>query len=1208
MTWNIIKFELKYHFRQPLFYILFVIFFFMAFGAVTSDAVTIGGPLGNVHRNAPFVIMQFLLIFSIFGVLTSTAYVASSIHRDVEYNTDSLFFSTPVKKWQYLTGRFTAAWLTSSFVYIGVVLAIMIGSKMPWLDKEQLGPFLWKPYAFSYVALILPNLLLFGAMFFAVAALTRSLLATYSAVAAFYVGYVVSRVMIADLQNERLATMTDPFGIAAFARTTRYWTVFDKNSRLLPLEGWFLWNRLLWIGLAVVIFAVTVVVFRMQVGARSRRKVERQASSPVVVAERVQLALPRVTQHFDFAASWRQFVTATRIEMRAIFKSTPYIIILLLAVLNTIGGATFSGRLFGTEVYPVTHMMVSAIEGGFVFFAIIIAAFYAGEIVWRERSLKLNEVVDAMPAPTWSMWAGKLTALVATTYFTLVPAVLATIGVQIVKHYYRFELSEYFWSIFVIQGVWLVMIAVLMFFAQILTNNKYVGFVVALFYVILTMGVLDAMHLEHKLYQVLNPGNVTYSDMNGYGHYARPFAWFGTYWLLFAAMLVVAGHLFWIRGTDSAMRLRMRIARQRFGTPALASLAVLFLGFASTGCYIYYNTNVLNHYTTQDQLEKRAAEYEKQYKQYARIVQPKITDVQADVDIQPEKRWVDLRGKYTLVNKSNAPIRDVHVVMAPDVTSFTTAIPGATVVRDDRAHGYWIYRLAQPLAPGASLPMTFHVAVHHDGFVNARPDDTIVENGTFVNSFAVFPHIGYSNGAELQEAPKRRKYGLKAVVRMPKIDDPWGRGHNALAAEADWINLDTTVSTSPDQTAIAPGYLQREWTSNGRRYFQYKTTSPILAFWSYLSARYAVKRGDWHGIPIEIYYDPKHPYNVDRMIYAVQKSLDYFTKNFSPYQHKQVRIIEFPRYAQFAQSFPNTIPFSESIGFIADLRDKESIDYVFYVTAHEIAHQWWAHQVIGADTQGSTMLAETLAQYSALMVQEHEYGPQKMRRFLKYELDRYLQGRGGELVAEMPLMLVENQPYIHYRKGSLAMYELRDQIGEDNVNAALRKLIHDHAFEQAPYVTTRDLIADFRAVTPPEKQSLITDLFETITLYDNRATEATWTQRADGKYVVTVKVASKKLRADDAGKESPIPVNDWIDIGVLGDAKTKGNEPVLALERHRITAPESTFTMVVSQKPARAGIDPLNKLIDRNPDDNTISVGKETSRPAGSQSSTPHRA
>jgi aminopeptidase N len=369
---------------------------------------------------------------------------------------------------------------------------------------------------------------------------------------------------------------------------------------------------------------------------------------------------------------------------------------------------------------------------------------------------------------------------------------------------------------------------------------------------------------------------------------------------------------------------------------------------------------------------------------------------------------------------------------------------------------------------------------------------------------------------------------------------------------------------------------------------------PMLPFFCYLSAKWQVRRDRWHDVPIEIYYDAKHPYNVDRMIDGVKKSLDYYTKNFSPYQHKQVRILEFPRYSRFAQSFPNTIPFSESIGFIADLRDKDAIDYVFYVTAHEMGHQWWAHQVIGAGVQGSTMITETLSQYSALMVMEKEYGKDQMRRFLRYELNRYLSGRGGELIGELPIALVEGQQYIHYAKGSLAMYALRDAIGEEKMNAALASFIRKWGLRGAPYPTTRDLIAEIRAVATPEQQPLITDLLESIILFDNKATETKAVKMADGRYKVTVTVESTKLRSDGAGVEKPIALNDLIEVGVFEaapkskDARALGKP--LALEKKRLTGKTTTFEFIVSGKPAKAGVDPLNKLIDRNPDDNTKSI------------------
>ncbi len=227
------------------------------------------------------------------------------------------------------------------------------------------------------------------------------------------------------------------------------------------------------------------------------------------------------------------------------------------------------------------------------------------------------------------------------------------------------------------------------------------------------------------------------------------------------------------------------------------------------------------------------------------------------------------------------------------------------------------------------------------------------------------------------------------------------------------------------------------------------------------------------------------------------------------------------------------------------------------------------------------MITETLSQYSALMVMEKTYGREQMRRFLAHELNGYLAGRGGELIAEQPLRLVENQPYIHYRKGSLAMYALRDSIGEENVNAALREIIARWGFQGPPYVRTAELIDAFRRHAPTDKQQLITDMFETITLYDNKAADVKSVKLADGTYRVTLTSQSRKLRADGDGNEKEIPLDDWIEIGALDkDDKT------LLSERRRLNGARSVFEMVVPVLPIKSGIDPLNKLIDRNPKDN----------------------
>jgi aminopeptidase N len=333
------------------------------------------------------------------------------------------------------------------------------------------------------------------------------------------------------------------------------------------------------------------------------------------------------------------------------------------------------------------------------------------------------------------------------------------------------------------------------------------------------------------------------------------------------------------------------------------------------------------------------------------------------------------------------------------------------------------------------------------------------------------------------------------------------------------------------------------------------------------------------------------------MIAASKAGLAYYEKNFSPFQFRQYRILEFPRYRTFAQSFPNTVPFSEGIGFIGRVEKPTDIDFTYFVTAHELGHQWWAHQLIGARVEGSNMLSETLAEYSALMVMRQKYGSDNMHRFLKHELDGYLRGRAGEIRKERPVILVQNEPYVWYQKGGHVMYTLADYIGEDKLNLALHNFLMQYRYANAndsqsgPYPDTRQFVDALRAQTPPELQYYITDAFESIVLYDNKAVTATVTQTPDKKYKVTLTVQVRKLKSDGSGNETPMTLNDYIDVGVF--IGKKDEEKPLYLKKEKITQANQTFEIVVDQMPTRAGIDPYNKLIDRIPDDNLIDVAKQ---------------
>ena len=255
------------------------------------------------------------------------------------------------------------------------------------------------------------------------------------------------------------------------------------------------------------------------------------------------------------------------------------------------------------------------------------------------------------------------------------------------------------------------------------------------------------------------------------------------------------------------------------------------------------------------------------------------------------------------------------------------------------------------------------------------------------------------------------------------------------------------------------------------------------------------------------------------------------------------------------------------------------------------------------------MMAETLAQYSAYMLIQQKYGQEYMHRVLSHFLDRYLRGRAGEVRKERVLALVQNEPYVWYEKGGQVMYTLADYIGEDKVDAALHDFLMKYRYanasnqqdavdsasgaaaQDAPYPDTRQLIEALRAQTPPEYQYLIDDGFNRIVLYDNKTLSATSRRLADGKFEVTLEVEAHKVQADGNGVETPMPLADYIEIGVFSGAK--GNEKMLSLRREKMTEARATYKVVVDSQPTRAGIDPYNKLIDRIPDDNMIDIAAQ---------------
>jgi hypothetical protein len=1128
----------------------------------------------------------------VFSILLSTIFIAAAALRDFDNRTSELFFSTPISRGAYLGGRFVAGYLAALTIMLVCALGIALGGSMPWIDAARLGPADWHGYAWAIGVMVVPDLLFIGALLYMLATITRSLLATYIGLIVYFVLQATANLLTKDVNNHFVAAMLDPFGGRTVGLVTRYWSAWQNNHDLPSLVGVLLFNRLLWIGISLVMLAATYVLFRPNREGLQLPQRKKRAEPPMLrpQATASTLTLPRVTLADNLGAHLLQLRTQFAFDTAGVLRGVPFLIMLALGLANLFGTLALSDQIYGTATYPVTHQVLSGVRGGFQSLLYIIITFYAGELVWRERSQRSAEVSDAFPVPGWVPLTAKLGALLAVIVTFLLAGALVGIGWQLSHGYTHIEPGLYLGTL-ALQAIPFVLLAVLALFLQVLSNNKFLGYLLTIVWLVLSVIGFDLLHMEQHIYNYGTTPGAPYSDMNGFGHFLTGVLWFDFYWASFAVVLLALAALFWVRGTGQSWPERMREARARLHAPAKVALVLGLLAFIGSGAWIYYNTNILNHFRNSTTQKQQRADYEKKYAKYKDLPQPRITAVKADVDIHPYQRKLEIHGHYTLVNKHDAPISELHVNFTDEFAVKSLEFAPHDTVSADKRLGYTIYRLKTPLAPGASMNFDFDLEYAPKGFTNSPQGSFLAHNGTFFNN-TVMPQFGYQTQVQITDRNDRRKYGLKGdALRMPKLGDEKARGSTYISNDADWISFDTTISTAADQIAVAPGYLQKEWTANGRRYFHYTMDQPMLPFFSYLSARYAVKHEVWKGVDIAVYYNPAHAWNVGRMIQGAKDALDYYDANFTPYQFHQLRILEFPNYTSIAQSFANTIPFSESIGFIADLRDKNKIDYVYYVTAHEVAHQWWAHRVIGANMQGSTMLSESLAQYSALMVMKHKYGADQMHKFLKYELDGYLVGRATEKLVEEPLAKVENQQYIHYKKGSLVFYALQDYVGESTLNAMLKQFLIDKGFQQPPYTTSREFMDALGKALGPKWQPLLDDLFWKITLFDNRITGATAKKLPDGKYEVTLKVHAGKVHVDGTGKETVAKPDIPIEIGVFAAAKGAGRDgKPLYLEKRLLPDGDSTVTVTVDAKPALAGIDPYNELIDKVSSDNRRAV------------------
>jgi ABC-2 type transport system permease protein len=1173
---EIFRYEFSYRVRSIPTWLYAGFLFLMGFWIVHVGAT--GG--ATIKANAPQRVAEMAALFcGLFGVLVTAGLFSDAALRDRAVRMDALLFTTRLRPSEYLGGRFLAALAINAILVFAIPAGLMLGSVMPYLDRDQFGPNHLAAYLQPMFLFVLPNLVLVAAILFTIATLSRQTIAVYLGAIGIFIGYIVAANYWSGITNPMLSALADPLGVNALKGLTQYWTASERNSKLIGFPSMLLLNRALWLVIATSILGILQRTFRFtQREDRAPRVASVEAESTVV---RVNAPVPSPP---SAPSALRQTFAITRESLVEIMSGRAFYVMLIGAIgLVLLWGWNVGESIYETITWPVTHLVAGVVlsQRAMVVPWLAIAVF-AGELVWKDRETGAAEIADAMPVRTSVALLGRFLALVTIVVLFQIAFMIGGILLQVLRGYTNFEFGIYIRILFGFKLVELVLLAVFAMTVHVIVNHKYIGHVVV---VLATIFNTAALYGVHHLF-IFNSGpQLNYSDMNGFGSILEAFVWFKLYWTAWAVLFAVVATLFWVRGSQSGVRARLATARARFKGPSarVASVAVVFI--LLFGGFIFYNTNVLNRYLSPMESERPRAEYERLYGRYRNLPQPIISGANLRFEIYPEKYALDMRGSYELVNRTGAVIPAIHIETPDDRNYLVRSMTFDRASKPQlvgQPHGYRIFTLERPLAPGESTRFSFDIALRRRGFRHGGWYTEVVHNGSYFDR-RLLPFIGYQPGFEASDEAARKRFGLPPAAPMPAPGDPGATQFLNRFHDSDRINVETIVGTAADQTAVVPGVLRRTWMENGRRYFQYGTRLPDAFATSVFSARYAVKEGRWNDVQLQIFHHPPHRYDLDRMLAAMKSSLDYYTATFGPFPYRELRIVEIPPYSINGRAFPSAIAFSEA-NFITR-SEKGLVDLTFFGTAHEIAHHWWGGQVRPAYAKGRAFVSESLANYSAMLVTEKVLGPAEARRVYDFQMNRYLTRR-SETGRDVPLLEVEDHPHVSYGKGAVALYTLREAIGDEAMNTALRRFLQKFGRSGPPYATSLDLYAELRAVTPPAYQPLLTDLFETITLWDVKTKQASARRLPDGKYEVTMNLVARKMRADGIGRETQIPMNDLMEVGVF----EKENDQPMYLARHRIQNGEQTLRIIVPREPSRAGVDPSGKLIETVREDNVIAV------------------
>jgi hypothetical protein len=479
---------------------------------------------------------------------------------------------------------------------------------------------------------------------------------------------------------------------------------------------------------------------------------------------------------------------------------------------------------------------------------------------------------------------------------------------------------------------------------------------------------------------------------------------------------------------------------------------------------------------------------------------PSVAAVDMDVALEPARRGFRVKGWYELVNATDDTLTKVPITAGFHWMKLAWTMDGREAKPEDRAK-LFVFTPARPLAPGDRVRIGFSYEGRHP--------DGISKNGGGIDQFILPSAVQLTGFGEPTFAPQVGWLAEIGVERDRNASDPRdfeerdriGNTPAGIAMADQWQDVTMRISLPADMRVHAPGVRVADAVSGGRRTTTFRTDHPVRIF-NLVAGRWAEKRGDG----AVVYYDPRHPYNVDEMLEGLESARRWYGEWFAPYPWKELRLSEFPGLAMYAQGPPSNITFSENIGFLT--RSEPKGNAAFWITAHESAHQWWPNLAMTGEGLGADVLSEGMSHFSTILLIEQVKGLEQRMAFCRKIEDMYANARFVD--SERPLTEttgeLSGERRVVYDRGGWVLWMMFQRMGRDAGLAGLRDFL-------ATYRDGRDhpVMADFldvmrrHAPDPADFDAFVADWFRGKALPQYLIEEARATRDGDG-WVVHARV------------------------------------------------------------------------------------------------------